>query len=218
MDAIKSIYRYEVEKKPIQWQKHLEDKRAAIEIYSNSNFIELHPTDKDIWAVNTMRQLYVCRDFNAKVGKATMQFESVNLIQNVMKAAIGNKHQVIIKMVKKLDQDKMIKELPAKFEAKTNLSDICVSHLSKTICLWNCLDLLMFADKHLIEDLKINCLKFISLNLVSFFSEGSKLSDKLIALPLYLVKDLENFLKEKSCSKFLRTDMHYFDVELDYNE
>lgn len=216
MDAVKSIYRYEVEKKEMQQQKHLQDKRIATEIYSNSNFIELHPTDKDVWAVNTMRQLYVCRDFKSKLSKASLQFEPVNLIQNVMKATIGNKHQVIIKMVKKLDQERMVKALPAKFEESTTLQDLCVSQLSKTICLWNCLDLLMFADRHLCEELKVNCLKFICLNLVSFFSEGSKLSDKLIALPLYLVKDLENFLKERSCSKFVHTDMHYFDMEVDY--
>ena len=32
------------------------------------------------------------------------------------------------------------------------------------------------------EELKINCLKFISLNIVSFFSEGSKLAENLIGL------------------------------------
>ena len=78
------------------------------------------------------------------------------------------------------------------------------------------MDLLVFADTHLIEDLKVNCLKFISLNLVSFFSEGTKLSEKLIFLPLYLVKDIENFLKEKMASKFLHEDMDYFDMQIDY--
>lgn len=217
MDSIKSIYRYEVEKKEIQQQKHLQDKRIATEVFNNSNFIELHPTDKDIWAVNTMRQLFVCRDFKSKLSsKASLQFDPVNLIQNVMKAAIGNKQQLIIKMVKKLDQDLMIKPVPAKFDAATKLSDLCVNQLSKSICLWNSLDLLIFADNHLIEDLKINCLKFICLNLVSFFSEGTKLSDKLIALPLYLIKDIENFLKEKICSKFLQEDMNHFDLEIEY--
>ena len=116
MDSTKSIYRFEVEKKEIQQQKHLQDKRVATEVFNNSNFIELHPTDKDIWAVNTMRQLFVCRDFKSKLSsKASLQFEPVNLIQNVMKAAIGNKQQLIIKMVKKLDQDLMFKPVPAKF-------------------------------------------------------------------------------------------------------
>ena len=78
------------------------------------------------------------------------------------------------------------------------------------------MDLLVFADQHLIEDLKINCLKFICLNLVSFFSEGTKLSEKLIFLPLYLIKDIENFLKEKMSVKFLHEDMDYFDMQIDY--
>jgi len=165
-----------------------------------------------------MRQLYVCRDFKSKLSKACIQFEPINHIQNVMKAAICNKHQVIIKMVKKLDLDLMVRALPAKCAESTTRSDLCISHLSKTICIWNCLDLLVFADTHLIEELKINCIKFICLNLVSFFSEGSKLSDKLIALPIYLIKDIENFLKEKDCSKFLHLDMYHFDMAIDYSK
>ena len=34
-----------------------------MELFANSNFIELYPTDKDIWAVNSLRQLLVCKDF-----------------------------------------------------------------------------------------------------------------------------------------------------------
>lgn len=73
----------------------------ATEIFQNSNFIELHPTDKDIWAVNSLRQLLVCKDFK---NRNEIQFETVNEVYNVMKAAIGNKHQVIIKIVKQLDE------------------------------------------------------------------------------------------------------------------
>jgi len=55
MDAVKGIYRCEIGGIKNQNQKFLKDKRIAIEIHSNSNFIELHPNDKDIWAVNSMR-------------------------------------------------------------------------------------------------------------------------------------------------------------------
>ena len=69
MDSIKNIYRYEICNTKVSEQKSMKDKRVAMEIYQNSNFIELHPTEKDIWAVNSMRQLYVCRDFKPKLSK-----------------------------------------------------------------------------------------------------------------------------------------------------
>ena len=55
MDPVKNIYRYEVSSKQGSSQKMYEDKRIAMEIYQNSTFIELYPTDKDIWALNSMR-------------------------------------------------------------------------------------------------------------------------------------------------------------------
>jgi hypothetical protein len=116
MDSIKNVYRYELNCSKVQPQKHSQDKRVALEIHQNSNFIELHPTDKDIWAVNSMRQLYVCRDFASALSKNDqtmnlLEFLPVNDIFNVMKAAIGNKHQTIIKIVKRLDHDLMIRPL-----------------------------------------------------------------------------------------------------------
>jgi hypothetical protein len=68
------------------------------------------------------------------------------------------------------------------------------------------------------EELKINCLKFIALNIVSFFSEGSKLAENLIGLPIYLLKDLENFIKEKYIHKFLWLDMSHFEHGIDYSQ
>ena len=222
MDALKGIYRFEVGGNNKQSQKFLQDKRIAIEIYSNSNFIELHPTDKDIWAVNSMRQLYVCRDFKSNLSKndqsmSQLAFEPLNDISNVMKAAIGNKHQAIIKMVKKLDHDIMIRAIPEKFSESTDLSNLCVDELSKSITLDNCIELLEFADLYQVDELKINCIKFIMLNMVSFFSEGTKLSEKLLALPIYLVRDIENFLKVKDIQKFLWLDMSYFEIDIDYS-
>lgn len=59
-----------------------------------------------------------------------LSFEPVNDIFNVMNAAIGNKHCAIIKIVKKLDFDLMIKAMPQKFCDSTALSDICINVLS----------------------------------------------------------------------------------------
>ena len=122
-----------------------------------------------------------------------LEFLPVNDIFNVMKAAIGNKHQTIIKIVKRLDHDLMIRSLPEDSE----LNSMCINQLSKDITLDNCIELLEFADHHIIDQLKINWLKFIMLNMVSFFSECTKLSEKFTSLPIYLIRDIENFLKTK---------------------
>ena len=45
----------------------------------------------------------------------------------------------------------------------------------------------------IIDELKINCLKFISLNIVSYL-EATYL-ERLLSLPVYLLRDLENFIK-----------------------
>ena len=79
-----------------------------------------------------------------------------------------------------------------------------------------------YADHHVIDELKINCIKFIMLNLVSFFSEGrnqgTSLSDKMLSLPIYLIRVIENFLKVKDIKKFLWLDMAYFEQVVDYSE
>ena len=90
-----------------------------------------------------------------------------------------------------------------------------INQLSKDITLDNCLELFEFADHHIIDELKINCLKFIMLNMVSFFSE-SKLSENLTQLPIYLIRDISNFLKVKDIQKFLWVDMVYFEQIYDY--
>jgi hypothetical protein len=129
-----------------------------------------------------------------------------------MKAAIGNKHQAIIKIVKKLDQNLMTRNV----STEDDLSQLAVTEATNTITLDNCIDLLCFADHHIVDELKINCLKFIMLNLVSFFSDGTKLNDQLLRLPVYLIRDIENFLKLKNVDKFLWLDMRYFELEHDY--
>jgi hypothetical protein len=76
----------------------------ALEVFPQSNFIELYPTDKDIWAVNSMRQLQVSKDFKKGTGQGLLQFTPVNDAFNVMRAGIGSKHQVAVKIVKQLDE------------------------------------------------------------------------------------------------------------------
>jgi hypothetical protein len=98
-----------------------------------------------------MRQLYICKDYLTKLSKndqthSKLIFTPVNEIFNVMKAAIGNKHQTIIKIVKKLDVDLMIRALPDRFSELIELSNTCIDNLSKSITLDNCIDILEFAD------------------------------------------------------------------------
>lgn len=65
------------------------------------------------------------------------------------------------------------------------------------------------ADHNNIEELKINCLKFIALNIVSFL-ESSYL-EKIYQLPVYLIRELENFLKLHTIDKFRYFSMLPFD-------
>ena len=52
------------------------------------------------------------------------------------------------------------------------------------------------------------------LNFVSFFADGSKLNDQLMSLPVYLIRDIENFLKTRDIHKFIWLDMHFFEHEM----
>ena len=57
--------------------------------------------------------MLLSRDFKQQIHhshSANVCFEPVNDIFNVMKAAIGNKHQVVIKIIKQLD-DKMVRDI-----------------------------------------------------------------------------------------------------------
>jgi hypothetical protein len=58
----------------------------------------------------------------------------------------------------------------------------------------------------MLDELKVNTLKFISLNIVSFL-ESCHL-EKLVSMPVYLIRELENFLKVKDIDKF-----RYFSME-----
>ncbi|CDW89302.1 isoform c [Stylonychia lemnae] len=242
MDMSKSIYLYKIFSQAQNKQQHdvCIVKRLAHEIYSSSNFIELYPTEQDIWAVNSLRQLLVCKDFKQKMhhNNENISFEPVNDVFNVMKAAIGQKHQVVIKIIKQLD-DKMTRDINVKKEVMESSETIeddfeipmpssCMMDMGISIAggsfktpssfkieeditqnLDNALDLYEMADLQIIDELKINCLKFISLNIVSYLE--STYLERLLQLPIYLIRDLENFIKLEDSEKYVLTDMR--DIE-----
>jgi hypothetical protein len=53
-----------------------------------------------------------------------------------------------------------------------SLSDFCIKVLSESLTIDNALDLLESADMQQIDELKINSLKFISLNIVSYLESA----------------------------------------------
>ena len=70
---------------------------------------------------------------------------------------------------------------------------LCVHLVSETLTLEKCIETLVMADNMQLEELKINCLKFLSLNVVSFLEPI--LFQMLASMPVYLIRDLQNFLK-----------------------
>lgn len=81
----------------------------------------------------------------------------------------------------------------------------------------NALELYEIADHLIIDELKINCLKFISLNIVSFLE--SSYFEKLISLPIYIIRDLENFIKLDDIEKYVYFDMKTIeDAEYNHNQ
>jgi hypothetical protein len=148
--------------------------------------------------------------------ESKLVFTPFNDIQTVLKVAISNKHQGVIKIVKKLDTNLMVKPLPDRFSESTSLSDLCLQQITSQLSLENCLDLLEWADWQIIDELKVNCLKFIQLNIANFFADGTRLNDKLLSLPIYLLREIENFLKVRQIEKFMMLDMHHFEIEIDY--
>jgi hypothetical protein len=86
------------------------------------------------------------------------------------------------------------------------LRDICLQQISLEIKLDNAIELFELADHLIMDELKINCLKFISLNLVSFLE--STYLERLLSLPIYLIRDLENFIKISDYFKYQLFSMH----------
>ena len=79
------------------------------------------------------------------------------------------------------------------------LSELCMSEVIAMLSFDNALKLYEIADLYILEELKVNCLKFISMNIISYLGEQP---EKVWALPVYLVRDLENFIKVKRVEKF----------------
>ena len=67
-----------------------------------------------------------------------------------------------------------------------------------------------------VYELKINCLKYLSLNIVSFLEQNSFMHESLLKLPIYLIRDLQNFIKVGKVIKYEADSMKV--VEKAYND
>ena len=104
-DQCRSIYMHKiVDESTVNLKDFNSDRKYALEVYNlSNNFIELYPSNTNIWAINNLRQLLVCKDPHSEKNSGNLQFESVNTVFNVMSAAISDKHQVVLRMIKQLD-------------------------------------------------------------------------------------------------------------------
>ena len=85
-------------------------------------------------------------------------------------------------------------------DAVPSLASICLAVVSANLSLEKCLETLLVADRWQNEELKINCLKFISLNIVSFLEPY--LFERLQKIPVYLIRDIQNFIKTSQVEKY----------------
>lgn len=97
---------------------------------------------------------------------------------------------------------------PTEIEPDTipSLKSLCVHLVSESLSLDTCINALVMADNMHIEELKINCLKFLSLNAVSFLEPF--LFAQLSEMPVYLIRDLQNFVKTEQVEKFAAFNMN----------
>ena len=84
----------------------------------------------------------------------------------------------------------------------SSLEDISVNSLLENMTLRSCFKTLQLSDQLQIERLKINTLKFISLNLLSLLEN----IDEFFELPQYLMQDVENFIKSGEVNKYALQD------------
>jgi hypothetical protein len=70
-----------------------------------------------------------------------------------------------------------------------SLVALCTDVVSRNLEIDSALAMFKDADSMMNEQLKLNCLKFISLNIVSYLETGPNF-EKLISLPVYLLRDL----------------------------
>ena len=90
------------------------------------------------------------------------------------------------------------------------LSSLCTDTVSRNLNVENALDTYDKSDQLQLDELKLNALKFISLNIVSFLETRN--IEKVLQLPIYLIRELENFLKLDTINKFKFFSMEPFDV------
>jgi hypothetical protein len=81
-----------------------------------------------------------------------------------------------------------------------SLVSITTDLISRNLTVETALDTYMRADHLMLDELKVNTLKFIALNIVSFLESCH--FERLIGMPVYLIRELENFLKVKDIDKF----------------
>ena len=86
---------------------------------------------------------------------------------------------------------------------------IATDCVSRNLTVETALDTYFKTDQLMLDELKVNTLKFISLNIVSFL-ESSHL-ERFFGLPVYLIRELENFLKVKDIEKFKFFSMEPFE-------
>ena len=97
-----------------------------------------------------------------------------------MHACVSDKHQLVLRMTKQLD---------AQMTAQPHsLASLCSSQIQENLTVESAPESLKLADHLQDEALKTNILKFVSLNIVSYFDTGNV--QKLADLPVYLLRDL----------------------------
>jgi hypothetical protein len=88
-------------------------------------------------------------------------------------------------------------EVPPEEAFAPSLADICCDVVSRNLTIDSALKVFEDADAMLNEELKLNCMKFVALNVVSYLEQGPNF-EKLLSLPVYLLRDLQNFIKVKN--------------------
>ena len=90
-----------------------------------------------------------------------------------------------------------------------SLTDMCSKVITTSLSLESALDILHFSDLYLLDELKTNTIKFIALNMVSFFEANRK----LFTIPSYLVRDIENFIKSDDPEKLIKETVEMYQVD-----
>jgi len=103
IDTSKQMYVHNLDNPKVHKSKSSQKKMMTEVAFKGvSNFIiDLQASDKgEIWVLNSLRQLFVCRNFNYN----ELVFEPVNEAFNVFKISLGAMHQAVIKIEKELDE------------------------------------------------------------------------------------------------------------------